>query len=542
VPPAVRGGLLARNTALNIAGQLIPIAVAVPTIPYVVAGLGDSRFGILALAWAALGYFGVLDLGLGRAATRYIAAALGKGETHRVPALLGSALAVQVVFGVLGALALAAAAPWLAGSALNVPADLVAETRGALYVIALTLPVVIVTGSVRGALEAAQRFDLINAVTVPVSSATFLLPVLGVALGWELPAIILLLFAGRAVTLLALTWLALPSVPGLRTVSPSSAVSPSGAGGVEGPTGITGQADTTSTTGGQRVRLQVDREVLRGMLGFGGWVMVSNLTVPLLSHLERFLIPALLTVGALTYYAVPYEVLARVAIVPAAMALTLFPAFSFMDRRDPRAVDDLFARPLKYLLLVMTPVLSFIAVFAEPLLGAWLGDEFAARAALPLRILVLVFYWNAFAQIALAALHGLGRPDLKAKLDLVQVPVFLVLLVLFIPRWGIAGAAAAKLAVTVLDVVGLFLFVGLVHRTPPARRFPPPLRRAAGLSMAFGACVTALPLLQVPAAPAMLVFLAMVVLFGVAGWHASVDAIDRAAMLRLLRRVRGVPA
>jgi O-antigen/teichoic acid export membrane protein len=531
VPPAVRGGLLARNTALNIAGQLIPIAVAVPTIPYVVAGLGDSRFGIVALAWAALGYFGVLDLGLGRAATRYIAVALGQGETHRVPALLGSALAVQVVFGVLGALALAAAAPWLAASALNVPADLVAETRGALYVIALTLPVVIVTGSVRGALEAAQRFDLINAVTVPASSATFLLPMLGVALGWELPAIILLLFAGRAVTLLAMTWLALPSVPGLRTVNPAGAVSPVGAGGVGGSAG---------TTGG-RVRLKVDREVLRGMLGFGGWVMVSNLTVPLLSHLERFLIPALLTVGALTYYAVPYEVLARVAIVPAAMALTLFPAFSFMDRRDPGAVDELFARPLKYLLLVMTPVLGFIAVFAEPLLGAWLGDEFAARAALPLRILVLAFYLNAFAQIALAALHGLGRPDLKAKLDLVQVPIFLVLLVLFIPRWGIAGAAAAKLAVTALDVAGLFLFVGLVHRTTPARRFPPPLRRAAGLSMAFGACAMALPLLPVPAAPAMLVFLALAVLFGVAGWRASVDAIDRAAMLRLLRRVRGVP-
>jgi O-antigen/teichoic acid export membrane protein len=539
VPPAVRGGLLARNTALNIAGQLIPIAVAVPTIPYLVAGLGDSRFGILALAWAALGYFGVLDLGLGRAATRFIAAALGQGETHRVPALLGSALAVQVVFGILGALALAAAAPWLAGTALNIPPDLVDEARGALYVIALTLPVVVVTGSVRGALEAAQRFDLINAVTVPASSATFLLPPVGVALGWGLPGIIMLLFAGRAVTLLAFAVLALPSVPGLRTVSPASAGSPAGAGAA-GAAG--GTLTTTRSTGGQRVRLEVDREALRGMLGFGGWVMVSNLTVPLLSHLERFLIPALLTVGALTYYVVPFEVLTRVAIVPAAMALTLFPAFSFMDRRDPGAVDELFSRPLKYLLLIMTPVLAFIAVFAEPLLGAWLGDEFAARAALPLRILVVAFYLNAFAQIPFAALHGLGRPDLKAKLDLVQVPLFLVLLLVFIPRWGIAGAAAAKLAVTALDAAALFLFVAWVHRTTSARRFPPPLRRAAGLSLVFGALAIAIPLLALPVAPAMLTFLGLAVLFGMACWRASVDAIDRAAISRLLRRVRGAPA
>jgi O-antigen/teichoic acid export membrane protein len=519
-PAAVRGGLLARNTLLNIAGQLVPIAVAILALPFVVAGLGENRLGVLALAWAALGYFGVLDLGLGRAATKYIAEALGRGEPHHVPRLLGSALAVQAGFGLAGALLLAGAAPWLAGRALNVPPELVEETLGALYMVALTLPVVVVTGSVRGALEAAQRFDLINAVTVPASSATFLLPVLGVALGWGLPGIVALLFAGRAVTLVALTLLALPAVPGLQRSTAASGRGRSRVG----------------------VRLRVDRGSLRRMLGFGGWVMVSNLTVPLLSHLERFLIPALLAVGALTYYAIPYEVLARVAIVPAAMALTLFPAFSFMERHDPAAVDELLARPLKYLLLVMTPALAFIGVFAEPLLSAWLGAEFAARAALPLRILVLAFYLNAFGQIALAALHGLGRPDLKARLDLLQVPLFALLLVLLIPRWGIAGAAAAKLVVTVLDVTALFVFVGLVHRASPAGRFPPPLRRAAALSAGFGAVIAPLPLLGLAAGPAMLAFVVLAFAFGAASWRGATDATDRAAVLRLLRRREGVAA
>jgi O-antigen/teichoic acid export membrane protein len=497
------GRLLARNTVLNVLGQLAPIAVALVAVPFVVSALGTSRFGVLTLAWAGLGYFGVLDLGLSRATTKFISEALGRGDTDRVPRLLGTAVAVQTAFAVAGALGLAAFVPWLAGSALNVPADLVAETRGALYVVALALPVVMVTGSVRGALEAAQRFGLINAVTVPASSATFLLTLLGAALGWGLPAIVALLLAGRLATLIALVVLAFRSVPGL-------------AG-----------------------RPQVDGIELRRMLGFGGWVMLSNATVPLLSHLERFLIPALLSVGALTYYAVPYEVLARVAIVPTAMALTLFPAFSYVERANGAALDELFARPLKYLLLVMTPALAFIGVFAEPLLAVWLGDDFAALAALPLQILVVAFYLNAFSQIPFVALQGLGRPDLKAKLDLVQVPLFLALLILLIPRWGIVGAAAAKLIVTVVDVVGLFLLVGLAHRTPAAGRYPPPLRRAAGLSLAFIAGAGALLWSEVAVLPGMAAFAALAALYGLIFWRIAADLVDRAAVLRLVRRTPG---
>jgi O-antigen/teichoic acid export membrane protein len=507
-PAAVRGGLLARNTLLNIGGQLVPIGIGVATLPYVVGGLGESRFGVLALAWTALGYFGVMDLGMGRAATRYIAEALGRGEPHRIPGLLGTALAAQVAFGVVTAAALALAAPVLAGHVLNVPTGLLAETTGAFYLIALALPVVMVTTSVRGALEAAQRFDLINAVTIPAGSASFLLPVIGVALGWSLAGIVGLLFAGRAVTLVALVLVALPAVPGLQ---------PPEGGGL------------------RRLRLCADRRSLRQMLGFGGWIMVSNLCIPLLSHLERFLIPVLLTVGALTYYAVPFEVLSRAAIIPAAMALTLFPAFSFIGRDDGAALDQLLARPIKYLLFVMTPLSVFLWLFAQPLLGAWLGEEFAVHATAPLRILVAVFYLNSFAQVALAALHGLGRPDLKARLDLVQVPLFVALLVLLIPRWGVAGAAVAKLVVTVIDMGALFVFVGVVHRSTAERRYPAPLRRAAGLSLLL--VVLALPLLLAPATAAFLSFVALVLVFLAAFWRASIDQTDRAAIFGLLRRV-----
>ena len=43
--PQIHGTLLARNTLLNLLGQVIPLLIGLATIPYIVRGLGTERFG-----------------------------------------------------------------------------------------------------------------------------------------------------------------------------------------------------------------------------------------------------------------------------------------------------------------------------------------------------------------------------------------------------------------------------------------------------------------------------------------------------------------
>src|SRR5690606_34579224 len=87
---------------------------------------------------------------------------------------------------------------------------------------------------------------------------------------------------------------------------------------------------------------------LRRLLGFGGWLTVSLLAVPVLMYAERLLIGGLRSLTELAYYTVPFEIVARTAVIPSAIALTLFPAFSYAQR-DARRVDELFRRPLRLL-------------------------------------------------------------------------------------------------------------------------------------------------------------------------------------------------
>src|ERR671918_2641824 len=116
----ISGRLLTRNTLLNFISQAAYLLVGVATIPLIIRGLGVERFGLLSIAWVAPEYFTFIDLGLGRATTKYVAEALGKGDKDHMPRLAWTAVTVQVVLGCLGTVILFSITPFLTEYILNV--------------------------------------------------------------------------------------------------------------------------------------------------------------------------------------------------------------------------------------------------------------------------------------------------------------------------------------------------------------------------------------------------------------------------------------
>src|SRR5467141_4782957 len=94
--------LIAKNTIFNLAGQVLPMAVGVLTIPYIVRGLGTAQYGILSIATMLLGYFNIFDLGLSRATVKFVAENLDPEHIHKVPELVWTSLALLVAVGSIG--------------------------------------------------------------------------------------------------------------------------------------------------------------------------------------------------------------------------------------------------------------------------------------------------------------------------------------------------------------------------------------------------------------------------------------------------------
>ncbi|MDD1760758.1 MAG: oligosaccharide flippase family protein, partial [Methanothrix sp.] len=98
-------------------------------MPFAVRGLGTDRFGLLTLAWVIMGYFTIFDLGLGRATTKYVAEALGKGDVDQVPRIIWTAVAVQAILGIIAALVLLGITDFLVEGVLKIPSQLLGEAK-----------------------------------------------------------------------------------------------------------------------------------------------------------------------------------------------------------------------------------------------------------------------------------------------------------------------------------------------------------------------------------------------------------------------------
>jgi len=404
----VRASLLAKNTIFSLIGQGLPLIVAAISMPFIIHGLGLERFGILALAWAVLGYFNIFDLGLSRAATKFVAEALVKSNQKKVSSVVWTSVIVQAALGVLGGFVLASITPLLIDRILNIPPALLHEARSSFYLIAVSLPFVFITGSFRGVLEASQRFDLVNAIKVPFSMANFLLPLLGVFLGWRLPGIIFLLVASRCLATIIHYWLCGRIFPFLKAICPPNT-----------------------------------RE-LHTLVSFGGWITISNLIVPIFIYLDRFLIASTLVISALSYYTAPYEVVTKLLIIPSSLVSVLFPAFSSLysgGMRDKLNVS--VARSIKYLITIMVPATIFFLLFAEEILRIWLGSDFAEQSTIVFRLLSVAILFNSIGYIPFTLIQGVGRPDVVAKYHLIELPLYVSVAFFLINMLGINGAALA---------------------------------------------------------------------------------------------------
>src|SRR5579862_130590 len=500
-PLEIRSGLLARNTALNLGGHVIPILVGLVTIPYVVRGLGSAGFGILSIAWVLLGYLGLFDLGLGRATTKFVAECLGRGELERLPGLVWTSLGYRMIFAVLGSVVVAAFVPFLV-SRLKVPSALVAETRLCFYILAASLPIVLATTALRSVLESAQRFDLVNYVKVPANISVFLLPAIAIAAGLHLPGIIFLLVIGRLLATLAYLAVCLKTFPILTK------------------------------------KFTFDPKLLRPLIIYGGWVTVSSVVSAVLAYGDRLVIGSLVSMEAVGYYTAPSEVTGRFLIFPASLVLTLFPAFSSLDAwGNKERLEKLYARSVKFLLLGLGPVLALVAVFAHEILRLWLGSDFALKSTLVLQILAGGILLNALALVPFTLIQGLGRPDVPAKFHLLELPLYVLTLWILVSRMGIDGAALAWTLRVGFDALLLFGAVWRLHFAP--------LRVLAekGLVMCLLAVLgfAGVLALTLRAAPALLPQVALsalwVSLFAVGIWSFGLDGGEKGLLTSTLGRV-----
>ncbi len=418
-----------RNVALNFGGQLLPMAVALVAMPLLVRHAGADRLGFLGLAWALIGYFALLDLGLSRVVTRRVAIADGRGTlAGEIRILRRLCLQLFIAVAVISAL-LALLVPATAIVGKSADPGVVVEARMALLILWATLPLTVVTGLLRGALEGLQHFGRVNLLRAFFGAWSFAAPIAMLSYSNALGPLTLAIAVGRALSLVAHGWLAFESLHAREAIRlDNRAIEPH-----RGP-----------------------EPHLADLLREGGWLTVSNIVGPMMVTFDRFAIAAIVSLAAASYYFVPQEVSLRMLIIPSAIATTIFPMLARRngDRRDHRRIAE---AALLAVAASCLPLCAAIGAFAEPLLSAWMGAQFAHASAQLAACLAVGLFANCCAQVPFAWIQAAGRSDVTGKLHLIELPVYAILLVVLTMHFGVVGAAIAWSLRAVSDAALLYL-------------------------------------------------------------------------------------
>jgi O-antigen/teichoic acid export membrane protein len=427
---------LARNTVWNLGGAIIPIIATIVSTPILIRSVGTDRFGLIALSWAIVGYLSIFDFGLGRTLTQSIASRLETHSVDDISSTFRTCLLMMCGLGIFGGLVGIVLTQAVLIDGINVPENLANEARPALILLSLSLPIVITSAALRGALEAFQQFRNLSILRTGLGLYSSLAPLAILPFTNNIAAIVAVLVIGRLANWILHWMLCIRFMPELRTQG------------------------------------SFDRSLVRPLLKSGGWMTVSYIVSSLLMSLDRFLIATWVSVSAVAFYTTPFDALRSSLVVPTAIAGVMFPAFAALGDSQRDRAANIFRRSAIVTFAIMLPVSLGAILFANDVLQLWLGNEFANKSTTVLQILAIGVLANSLAQVPISLIQGLGRADITAKLQLAELPLYLMLAAVLVTQWGIKGAAIAWSARVVVDFALLSLIsirtLGISNGLPSA--------------------------------------------------------------------------
>ena len=409
---------IVKNTFFNLFGGIVPVIIGFISIPFAIKGLGKDGFGVLTIGWIVLGYFGLFDLGFSQATTKFSSQYLSKDDTEKFNSVFWVSLITSLGMGSIGSIIFFIFTPLLINRILTIPVSLLLDAKNTFLILGGMLPIIIATTSLRGIMAASNRFDLLNKIQMPSNILTYIIPCLSYVFGFSLTLVIILISVMRLSVFLIYLYFSFSLHPYISRK----------------PT--------------------FDKKIFKSMLGFGGWISLSNFVSPLLVYFDRFLIGSLISVASVSFYTAPYELVIRTRLFPNAIMESIFPKFSSIDIEDGvQTISDLFLKSFKYITIVMSFIVFIFLTYSYEILYLWLGDIFAETSKNVLQILAIGLFFNAIATVPFFLLQGIGKPNIPAKIHVLELFIFSTMFYFMIKYYGLNGAAITWTCRTFFDFI-----------------------------------------------------------------------------------------
>src|SRR5713226_788269 len=184
-------GRIVKNVGSGLFAQVWSLLLGLVVLPILVRGLGATRYGLLALSLAIIGFASVADLGVGRAASKYLAEDFEKNEYFRTQQYISNAFTISLCMGILGTFLLAWATPYLVREVFQIEGAMQRDAELALWITAAGVLPVLLRILFDGVLAGHHRIALLSLGNMLSNSLKAGLSVAVILLGYSLAAVVL---------------------------------------------------------------------------------------------------------------------------------------------------------------------------------------------------------------------------------------------------------------------------------------------------------------------------------------------------------------
>lgn len=414
------GNAIAKNTIYNLLGNVVPVIFAIAFIPPLIKGLGTERFGILSLAWMIIGYFSFFDFGIGRGLTKIVAERIGLNKTEQIAKVFWSSIFLMIAVSAVAAIMLSLFIPSIV-NLFNISAKYRQETIHTFFILAFSIPIVTSMAGLRGMLEAYQKFATINLLKVFLGAFTFLGPLLVLLISNSLFWIVVFLICTRiSIWILYL----------IQCYKANSEI---------------------------KKNFRFDLNSIKPVLKFSIWITIGNIIVPVIMYSDRFLIGAIISAVAITFYVTPYELVTKLMMIPVALSGVLFPIFSAGFMNNPEIIKKIFLRGVKFTFLIMYPFVLIIITFSYEGIYLWLGEQFAISSSFILQLLAVGILMNSLSLIPNNFFQGIGKPGIPTLINLAEFPIYILIMWYLVKTYGMNGAAFGFMFMATIDAIAMYV-------------------------------------------------------------------------------------
>lgn len=411
---------VAGNIAANVAGAGLSMVVFLAVVPVYLAVLGPEAYGLVGLFTTVMVAATALDLGLGATLNREVARMTAQGTAAAgladvVTTLQAACWTVALAAGVLFTIAAPALATrWLSFSVLSA-----AEVRGALALMGIALPAIIVRSFYMAGLNGLQRQGLANLVQTTGAIARAGLTVAALRLLAATPVVF---FAVQLV--LAYVEVAVLAAALRRSL----------------------------TVGTGRVR----PAAIRPVLGFSGGIAGTMLLALALTATDQVILSAVLPLAEFGYYTLAVAVAGALGHVVHPVTTAVYPRFSqLFERGDGQRAAEDYHFFSQLVAVVVLPLGALLVVFPAEVLGLWTRDaEVVRHAALVLSLRALGTVLNTLMHVPHVVQLAFGWSSLGVRVNAVAVLIVVPATLALSVRGGGPGAALVWIALN----AGLLLF------------------------------------------------------------------------------------